>query len=258
MVKVKKDLTGQVFGRLKVLERASDYVDPHGNPYPCWKCECSCNEHRVIVVRGADLKSGHTKSCGCIAKETTALIGKSTVKLNVYSEMITDEYGEYYIGFTSNTNREFYVDADDLEKIRHITWGEYYYSGMSYLKGWDPESKRMEYMHVFMGYRGYDHADRNELNNRKYNLRPANNSDNACNRNLSNNKSTGFVGVRKRKNGTYRAILTKNKKKLLDKTFATFEDAKIARLKAEAEWHKEFSLHRDLFDEYKIESSDNL
>ena len=32
MVQVREDLTGKTFGRLTVLERADDYIDPHGKP----------------------------------------------------------------------------------------------------------------------------------------------------------------------------------------------------------------------------------
>lgn len=29
-----------------------------------WKCKCDCGS--IIYVRSADLRNGHTKSCGCI------------------------------------------------------------------------------------------------------------------------------------------------------------------------------------------------
>lgn len=249
MVQVREDLTGKTFGRLTVLERADDYIDPHGKPWPMWKCICSCDEHKIVIVRGRDLKCSHTTSCGCVHKEKTIEQGHKNKKYNEWSDKVfTDEHGSYRIGFTSNTHKEFYIDTDDYDKIYHITWAEHYFDNMSHLEGWDPASKRMVRMHIFLGYKYYDHADRNELNNRKYNLRQATPNESACNRKISN-KSTGFTGVSKRENGKYRAILTKDHKKVLDKTFDTFEKAKIARIRAEKEFHKEFAIHKDLFKE---------
>ena len=55
-----KDLTGQNFGELTVIERASDI----GGQKIRWNCQCSCG--RTCVVTGANLKSGNTTSCGCM------------------------------------------------------------------------------------------------------------------------------------------------------------------------------------------------
>lgn len=70
-----KDLTGQVFGRLTVLYRVDDYIDDSGNHRVMWHCICECGNEKDI--RGTNLTSGVTKSCGCIAKEGTPRIDKS-------------------------------------------------------------------------------------------------------------------------------------------------------------------------------------
>lgn len=57
-----KDLTGEKFGRLKVIE----VFDKRGNNY-YWKCICDCGNETII--KGGSLTSGNTKSCGCFAKE---------------------------------------------------------------------------------------------------------------------------------------------------------------------------------------------
>lgn len=66
-----KDLTGQVFGKLTVIERAEDYVSPRGQRKTQWLCECSCAEHNKVVVSGNHLRSGRSTSCGCFSKEYT-------------------------------------------------------------------------------------------------------------------------------------------------------------------------------------------
>ena len=53
------DLVGQRFGRLTVVAFAR--VDAHRKAQ--WFCRCDCGEERVVC--GADLKNGHTVSCGC-------------------------------------------------------------------------------------------------------------------------------------------------------------------------------------------------
>ena len=64
------DLTGQYFGRLKVIERVEDYIEKNGNKRSQWLCECKCG-NRVKVI-GKSLKNGNTKSCGCLQKEITS------------------------------------------------------------------------------------------------------------------------------------------------------------------------------------------
>lgn len=57
------DLTGQVFGRLTVLE-----LDHVKRSTRNWKCQCSCGN--ITVVRESNLLHEITKSCGCLKKET--------------------------------------------------------------------------------------------------------------------------------------------------------------------------------------------
>jgi hypothetical protein len=61
---VLEDLTGRIFGRLRVICRAEDYIYPKsGQRAPRWLCECSCGKQKVIMAKS--LKSGDTTSCGC-------------------------------------------------------------------------------------------------------------------------------------------------------------------------------------------------
>lgn len=61
----REDLTGQKFGRLTVVA-----LDHRDNTYKgFWLCECDCTEHNRVIVYGGNLKSGCTRSCGCLARE---------------------------------------------------------------------------------------------------------------------------------------------------------------------------------------------
>lgn len=61
------DLTGQKFGRLTVAERAENGVRKNGSSYTRWLCKCDCGKE--LIVDGGNLKKGHSKSCGCYARE---------------------------------------------------------------------------------------------------------------------------------------------------------------------------------------------
>ena len=73
------DLTGKRFGRLVVIER-SDKIGSH----PMWLCECDCGNR--VIVDGANLRTNHTKSCGCyhseIAPKNRTKHGKSYTRLH--------------------------------------------------------------------------------------------------------------------------------------------------------------------------------
>jgi hypothetical protein len=52
---------GQVFERMTVLERVEN-----GGQGDRWLCVCSCAKKTQRIVNGANLRRGHTKSCGCL------------------------------------------------------------------------------------------------------------------------------------------------------------------------------------------------
>jgi hypothetical protein len=59
------NLVGMTFGRLTVLK----YYDKTKSGNKRWECQCSCGL-KSIVAHG-DLRSGHTKSCGCLGNSAT-------------------------------------------------------------------------------------------------------------------------------------------------------------------------------------------
>lgn len=94
------DLTGQKFGRLTVIKRVENK-----DGYSVWLCRCDCGNERKI--KGDNLRSGSTKSCGCLKAEGKSHVihGKSHTRLyKIYINMIQrceKEYStiyEYYGG----------------------------------------------------------------------------------------------------------------------------------------------------------------
>lgn len=251
MVKTKEDMTGWNMwehgvpnSRLTVIEQSEDYIASNGCHFARWLCECNCEQHKKFIVSGYNIRSGRILSCGCYAAEHK----KQKRKNNKF-----DLTGEYGIGWTSNTNEEFYFDLEDYDKIKDYTWRSVTCGTTKGIVAWDKDRKRGVRMHQLLGFNGYDHADRNELNNRKENLRFATSSQNNMNRTKSTRNTSGIVGVwfeEERKK--WRATISIDKKEVLIGRFVNKEDAIIARLKAEKEYYGEFAPQRHLFEQYGI------
>ena len=75
-----KDLTGEVFGRLTVIERTNNYKDGSSQ----WICKCNCGNIKTVI--GKNLTSGKIKSCGCYnhykAKQQFTTHGYSHTRLH--------------------------------------------------------------------------------------------------------------------------------------------------------------------------------
>jgi len=82
----KEDLTGQKFGKLTVLEEA-----PKKQNRIQWKCLCDCGNNTIVFAHS--IKSGKTKSCGCLRTEIgTNLVGQTFGKLTVIKKNIERRY----------------------------------------------------------------------------------------------------------------------------------------------------------------------
>lgn len=68
------DLTGNVFGRLTVIQRGENQGDK-----VTWLCQCSCGSQVSVIT--SSLRRGDTKSCGCLFKES--LIKRNTTHGNM-------------------------------------------------------------------------------------------------------------------------------------------------------------------------------
>lgn len=63
------DLIGMKFNRYLVTERAGSTNSGQAK----WLCKCDCGNEKIVA--GYSLKSGNTKSCGCLNKEITTKHG---------------------------------------------------------------------------------------------------------------------------------------------------------------------------------------
>lgn len=63
------DRTGQQYGRLTVVGHAGTA----SNGDALWRCRCDCGGE--TQVSASNLRTGHTRSCGCLMRETAAAMG---------------------------------------------------------------------------------------------------------------------------------------------------------------------------------------
>lgn len=69
------DLTNQKFGRLTAIKPLQIRLSVNKTKI-YWECLCECGN--LAKVASSYLKAGHTKSCGCLNKEQSRLMGKGS------------------------------------------------------------------------------------------------------------------------------------------------------------------------------------
>lgn len=204
------DVTGQRFGSLTVL--AVSGKDVHGNFM--WLCQCDCGNKRV--VGGYRLRSGHTKSCGCLQPEaarkaSTVHGGRYLPEYSIWSAMI---------------KRCGNSKADNYER--------YGGRGISVCESW------LNFENFFrdMGSRptlkhSIDRID-NDKGYSKDNCRWATGVEQSANKRTPKNSSTGTKGVSFGKGiGKYVAYISIDGKRTHLGCFETIEEAAEARHQAE-------------------------
>lgn len=104
-----KDLTGQKFGKLTVLERDTD---KRNKEKVYWKCQCDCGN--IISVVGGQLKSGKTMSCGCLVSKGEYYIG------NILNKMGLNYKKQYTFSDLKGKNKPLRFDfaVFEEEKLR--------------------------------------------------------------------------------------------------------------------------------------------
>ena len=229
------DLTGKIFNNLYVIEWDENPPETELKPKSMgglWKCKCLlCGN----IVWGTTYQLTHNirkscRICGYLARSKRK-------KENKY-----DLSGEYGIGWTYNTNREFYFDLEDYDKIKDFSWKE---NSNGYAVAF--RNNKYILMHRLVTNitdpkTHIDHRYHNNLDNRKSQLRITTCKNNTRNEKLAKNNTSGVTGVSwEKESNKWHSYIWVNGKTIHLGRFKEKEDAIKARKQAEDKYFGEFS-----------------
>lgn len=186
-----KDLTNKIFGRWKVIEL--DEEKSKGNK-TYWKCQCQCELKTERSVVDYNLIDGRSSSCGCYAKERARKSSNKRKTTNTY-----DLSGEYGIGYTESGDT-FLFDLEDYALIKDYKWNINKRRTNCVQANVNRTTIKMHRL-ILDAKKGeiIDHINRDETDNRKYNLRYCSHSENMRNRLTNSRNKTGHKGVHESK-----------------------------------------------------------
>lgn len=178
--------SGTVFGRYTVIEEA-----PKLRGRRAMLCRCECGNEKLVWLEA--LRSGNTKSCGCLQRRAQA---------DDIARMMPGEvplYGKHARGRTA------LVDLEDYEMVMRHRWHVWEAERPGRPNG--PYARTGHtFMHTLLtGWPQVDHDDGNGLNNRRSNLRPATVQQNKANHGTrSDSVASAYKGVYRVRKGTRR------------------------------------------------------
>ena len=198
-----KDIVGNVYSRLTVVSRAEDVKNTH-----YWLCECQCGNEKTI--RGSNLKSGLSTSCGCFAKEAVSKVrtthGLSTSKISaVWYAMVHR---------CTNPKNKSYIDYGN----RGIDMCSEWANSMETFMEWAKNSGYKEKLTI-------ERIDNNGGYN-PGNCTWATRQEQAVNKRVYKNSSSGYVGITLvKKTGKWSSVLKHEGKLVASDRFVKLKDA---------------------------------
>ena len=237
MSRQKINLIGETFTRLTVID--IDKIKTAQKKKTYYICQCECGN--IVSVASSQLLNRHTKSCGCLQKESVNRLNKDKKKYNKY-DLTSQSFG---ICYASNTEKEILFDKEDYELIKDYCWrvdSHGYVVTSIKNESTGKYNKIIKLHHLLSPYLNnyvVDHKNGNKLDNQKHNLRICLQSDNTKNHTTHKTSTTGVSGVTwNKKNQNWRVRIGTN---ISVGSFANFEDAVNARKSAEEKYFGEYS-----------------
>lgn len=115
-MKTVRDLSSEKFGRLTALFEFGKSKTPNGTTVVFWLCRCACGN--LVKTRGSNLRSGLSRSCGCLRAE----VEKSSAK--THGQTRSPEY-QSWRGM-----------LDRCRNSKHVSFHRYGGRGISVCKRW--------------------------------------------------------------------------------------------------------------------------
>ena len=214
------DLTGQKFGRLTVIKKVEAHTKNKGRA--TWLCQCECGNTKRVL--GQNLRNGHVRSCGCLAREKTAERSRKH-------------------GYYGTRLYQIYIDMVRRCHNPKEPWFQSYGAkGITVCEEWRNNPKAFFDWAINNGYNDNLTIDRID-GTKGYspeNCRWVDFSIQNFNKPLSSRNTSGYKGVSFNKaTGKYVAYISRDKKFRHLGTFDTAEEAYKARLKAEKELYSD-------------------
>jgi len=150
------DLSGKKPGKWTVLEKGESGKQGQAR----FKCVCECGN--IKLVYGQSLRRGSSKSCGrCPNPNKAEHLPEGTTAIT-----LERRNGDTY---------QCFVDTADYPLVRSYRWHVVLPRGGGfYAQALVPGTRKQIFVHqLLLGIKDADHKDRNGLNNRRSNLRPA-------------------------------------------------------------------------------------
>lgn len=226
---VANDLKGQRFGRLIVMDRVEN--NKFGKSQ--WLCRCDCGKN--VIVNAGGLKSGNTKSCGCLKRDSASQRFKKGNRYEIK--------GDTAVLYTSK-GTSFVIDTEDLLEVLSVTWN---ISKDGYVRGHLKNNRGVTLHRFVMGVTDkhicVDHINHDKSDNRKSNLRVCTYSQNNMNRYTGSSNSSGLTGVCwDNQHQRWRAFIGVNDRNICLGFYKSFDEAKAARKRGEDKYFGEYSL----------------
>lgn len=227
------DLSGLKFGKLTVVS-----PNPNRTYDSMWNCICECGN--TCIAATYHLRSGATQSCGCLFSEKKLI--ERNKKHNSYKLS-----GDYGIGYTEE-GEEFWFDLEDYDLIKNYYW---FKTENGYFQSQYNKKKPVLLLHRLIANVSddmvVDHIQHQLHDNRKQNLRIATRQQNAWNRKVGKNNTSGYTGVAfEKQTQKYMAYICINGKNHRLGRYKNIDDAIKARIIAEDKYYGEFGYYNSI------------
>lgn len=167
---------------------------PPSSNIPYGFCHCDCGQRTLLAEKN------HTRSGAVKGQPTRYIFNHHRRALRPKSKLVT--IGDVIYRTIPLTKEQVaVVDVEDYERLAVNAWharrstdGSCFYATRTELRG--GKNVHIQMHHEVLGVRTEtDHRDGDGLHNWKKNLRPATHMQNAANRKMQSNNTSGFPGV---------------------------------------------------------------
>ena len=99
------DISGKIFGRLTAIQRTGRSKGRAS----LWECKCSCGKIKIVLSNS--LRSGRTKSCGCLTIDTNRQLnslplGEARIRTKLRTYRQSAKYRNRVWGLDENVTRK--------------------------------------------------------------------------------------------------------------------------------------------------------